>query len=44
MEVNKDEMIEKCCNKRFRMGENVYKSEKEITMLVVIEVKNRDNI
>ena len=41
-EESKDEIIDKSFNRRFRMGENVLKSDKEITMPVVIEVRNGD--
>ena len=41
-EESKDEIIDKNFDRRFRMGENVLKSDKEITMPVVIEVRNGD--
>merc|ERR1712089_90541 len=34
MEVNRDEITERECNRKFKMGENVYKSNRELTLPV----------
>merc|ERR1712089_31736 len=34
MEVDRNEIIERECNRKFKMGENVYKSTKELTLPV----------
>ena len=34
MEVKKDEITEKECNRKFKMGENIYKSNRELTLPV----------
>ena len=44
MEVNKDDIIEKECNRRFKMGENIYLSDKEITLPVRMKTDNDDFI
>ena len=44
MEVKKDEIIEKKCNRRFKMGENIYLSDKEITLLVRMKTDDHDFI
>ena len=50
MEVEKDEIIEKECNRKFKMGENSAKSEKKSTMVVethtnyINEVKENEEV
>ena len=34
MEVKKDEITERECNRKFKMGENIYLSNREITLPV----------
>ena len=38
--VKKDEITEKECNRKFKMGENIYLSNKEITLLVRMKTDN----
>ena len=42
MEVKKDEMTEKECNRKYKMGENVYLSNREITLPVRMKTENDD--
>ena len=44
MEVKKDDIIEKECNRRFKMGENIYLSDKEIMLPVRMKTDNDDFI
>ena len=44
MEVKKGEIIEKECNRRFKMGENIYLSYKEIMLPVRMKTDNDDFI
>ena len=44
MEVKKDEMTEKECNRKFKMGENVYLSNREIMLPVRMKTENDDYI
>ena len=44
MEVKKDEITEKKCNRRFKMGENIYLSDKEITLPVRMKTDDHDFI
>ena len=40
MEVKKDYIMEMECNRRFKKGENIYKSDKEITLQVRMKTDN----
>ena len=42
MEVKKDEIKEKECNRRFKMEENIYLSNREITLPVRMRTDNYD--
>ena len=42
MKVKKDEITERECNRKFKMGENIYLSNREITLPVRIKTKNDD--
>ena len=44
MEVKKDKITEKKCNRRFKMGENIYLSDKEIMLPVRMKTYNHDFI
>ena len=44
MEVKKDEITEKECNRKFEMGKNVYLSNREITLPVRMKTENDDYI
>ena len=44
MEVNKDEIMEKECNRKFKMEENIYLSNREITLPVRMETDSDDYI
>ena len=44
MEVKENEMSEKKCNRRFKMGENVYLSSRKITLPVTIKTDGDDYI
>ena len=44
MEVNAEDIEERCCNRRFRFGEKIYESNREVTMPIVIRVGNGDFI
>ena len=42
MEVKKDEITEKVCNRKFKMGENVYMSKREIALPVRMKTDDDD--
>ena len=44
MEVKKDEITEKECNRKFKMGENIYLSNREIMLPVRMKTENDDYI
>ena len=44
MEVNAEDIKERSCNRRFRFREKIYESNREVTMVIVIRVGNRDFI
>ena len=44
IEVKKEDIIEKECNRRFKMGENIYLSNNEITLPVRMKTDNDDFI
>ena len=44
MEVKEDEITEKVCNRKFKMGENVYMSNREITLPVRMKTDSDDYI
>ena len=44
MEVKEDEITEKVCNRKFKMGENVYLSNREIALPIRIKTDSDDYI
>ena len=44
MEVKENEISEKVCNRKFKMGENVYLSNREIALPVRMKTNSDDNI
>ena len=44
MEVNKDEITEKECNRKFKMGKDIFLSNREITLPIRMKTENDDYI
>ena len=44
MEVKKEEITENECNRKFKIGENIYLSNREITLPVRMKTENDDCI
>ena len=44
MEVDARYIEEKSCNRRFRFGEKVYKSHKEVTIPIVLKFRDEDYV
>ena len=44
MEVDARDVEERSCNRRFRFGKKVYKSFKEVTMVIVMKVEDEDYV
>ena len=44
MEVKEDEITEKVCNRKFKMGENVYMSKREIALPVRMKTDGDDYV
>ena len=44
MEVDERDVEKKSCDRRFRFGEKVYKSYKEVTMPIIMKVVDEDYV